>query len=463
MERLPSEADADFKHRLGELNSEMTRLLEAGKRQKLALRQEEDALHASGYRHGLATAQAVLGDRAATPRHDEIQRVVQQQVSAQLSGLADGMRALVAQEFDMRSKDLELNLRGRFAELKAAQDGLISVVREVATSLSELRTDVQAHRQSAEVALGRRLASLEKDLANVTKGVDTTTRELTGVVNHMEEQVKALQRQGAQRLNDLTERHTQLIREGFNGMELKLSMLRDEGESAAREVRRYHGDEIDDVKRVLGRIGEKVTASDEVSQKLYSQIAALFEQHGALVSRLRRCEQTVATESSSRAAEAAAAAKLVRPSLGPGYQQQQQQPQQSRQSTDMMQKHMDQLRQDVFLLKESVAFLASEHDRDGNPVAPAPQQTTAAPAARSPVRSKTAVSRRSSKTESSTLHRAEAVAEAVRRSSMQYQDPTPLPTLTGFQGGSQRDGTPVSSLDDDKNVDNSKLSNLGVD
>lgn len=243
------------------------------------------------HHHGSSTSDAwATGARPlAVSSQDLIRREVQQAVSREVKGMEDNVRELVHREWDVRVRELDAVLRTRFQELKIANDGLSKVVLDVAENFQIKLDDLAKRVDQQEVDLKRSLTEVKRELAVQTRSVQV----MGDIVADVESQMRADSRSVDQRVEVIVKRHGENVRSTLNTIDEKFQSTQRELETLLRDARKQLESEADGTVRLVNRLQASVEASGSALERAMHELQSLGEGVAANQSGLRSCRSDV--------------------------------------------------------------------------------------------------------------------------------------------------------------------------
>ena len=329
----------------------MLRLLDSAHRQGQDLRQEEEAVLRAAGAGPRGTSIERFGSNggriSAEPKislsSETFQREVERQVSAAMQAYSAQISDMVEKEFDVRTRDFELSLRSRLSEIKSAHDAIAGALKEVARAVEGTRNELLEKVTAVEAALGRKISIVERECNRAIKQGETDIAEMRDMVASLDAEKKSELRSGTRRLDELTNRHKELLQDALASIDGRVGQVRQEQETATRDLRKLQLEEMDSINRYVLKLQATTTASDETIQKMHAQLTSLFDGHGSSRSQIRMLEQQVnrleSSLRSSQATRSGGGASATGSNSLPS-------------PSDMFR-----MQQDIFALKQSVAFL----------------------------------------------------------------------------------------------------------
>jgi hypothetical protein len=298
--------------------------------------------------HHAASTSDTWARPLAVSSQDLIRREVQQAVSREVKGMEDGVREMVQREWDMRVRELDAVLRTRFQELKVANDGLSKVVLDVAESFQAKLDELAKRIEQCEADGKRSLTEIRRELASQHRSVQI----MGDVVADVEAQMRADSRSVDQRVEVIVKRHGENARLTMNAIDEKVLSTQRELEALFRESRKQLEGEADGTVRLVNRLQASVEASGSALERAMQELQSLGEGVAANQSGLRSCRSDVnrleiTLRSSGGGLQPSAATRST--------------------ATDAASSPLDlyRMQQDIFALKECVAYLHSAAASNG--------------------------------------------------------------------------------------------------
>ena len=321
-----------------------------------------------------------------TTSRDLLRLEVREAVAAEMRQQHAALHAIVAREWELRMREVDATLRGRFGELRGANEALQRVVSELADEVAHVSETLSARVDKAEADLGRKIAQLRREHDEALRRVRSEAVELSETIVAAKLDANATEGRYGELSKKLHANVADALRE-FDG---KWNTVEDSIEATLRGERKQHALFTDYVEKALREHSDGLAGDAARIAALQQEVGAMAEEGVGQRSQLRttraelnQLEMLVRSigvrQQQQRAAATASGAGgpplhldplSLAPTAAPGGPSAPLANQQQRggggvdwQAAAMPYSEGARLQQDVYALKQSVAYLADVVER----------------------------------------------------------------------------------------------------
>ena len=281
------------------------------------------------------------------PSVDSIRREVRAALATEMQAHQQLVREMVAREWDSRMGDVDSLLKSRFRELRAASDGMGRGVLEVSEQLGSVEATLSARLAVVEADLSRRVGENRREVAELSRALQSQVEVLRSSIVDSKIDADSQER----RAEEIRVRGEEVLRRHVDTLEAKRRELERSVEEMLRVDRQQQRDEIDRIRRHANGYEERIIGLEHSFHRMQRVVEDAAVDTTTVKSQLRvtrgdvnQLELLVRGLSSQRPPVAAA----VAPALN------------------------DRVMDDIFALKQSVAYLAESMERQARHI-PTPQ------------------------------------------------------------------------------------------
>ena len=269
---------------------------------------------------------------------DLIRREVRAALAAEMQSHHQLVREMVAREWDSRMGDIDSLLKSRFRELRAASDTMNRGVLEVSDQLSQVEDTLGGRLAAIEAELSRRVGDHRREVMELSRNLNTQIKQLGDTIIDAKIDADSQER----RASELHAKGDETLRRHLHTLDTKRRELENSVEEMLRADRQQQRDDIDRVRRHANGYEERILGLEHSFHRMQRVVEDAAVDSTTVKSQLRvtrgdvnQLEVLVRTlKSQGGAAVPTQSAPLP-----------------------------DRVHDDIFALKESVAYLAETLER----------------------------------------------------------------------------------------------------
>ena len=279
-----------------------------------------------------------------TTSSDVVRKEVHNVVAAEMSCLREQMKEYVEREWERHAAEMDAVLRTRFAELRSVHEGFSKVLMEMGNSINKLRADTTAAVEGIAQSASAEIAEVQRTLKLHIVESERDIRVWREAIQELQSETKANIRAHTHRLDEALRGFVVSRQDSLQDTESAIKRAVEKIESKVAAVSTRHEAQSTAAEQAIASLRAQSHVVEDTMRQMYSQLHHVTDEQQAQRSEIRRLHSDLSQVDAAMRGRGTA----LHLSREPAYRAEPQN---------------DGVQQELFALKQSVAYLGAMVDK----------------------------------------------------------------------------------------------------